>query len=180
MQFRRYSEWSPLGRSRNGAEPCWMQSPDTEVRHCRGAFDLTMAKEHQMLLSYDLGQAFKTLSHQKAGWTRHDNFTLSTKEGQAGRRTRPWYPHFAFTTFFVVVVEGHIGMGVDPSLMPSSAWLSAGVRKLCGKRSAVPAVDGWYLFTCIGLSQYSGARQLPVYFLTVWMYKSEVIPIYLH
>lgn len=44
-----------------------MQSPDTEVRHCRDASDLTMAKEHQMLLRYDLGQAFKTLSHQKAG-----------------------------------------------------------------------------------------------------------------
>lgn len=47
-------------------------------------------------------------------------------------------------------------MGVDPSLMPSSAWLSVDIRKLSGKRSAVPAVDGRDLFTCISLTQHLG------------------------
>lgn len=155
MQFRRYGKWSPLGRSR--AEPWWRQSPDTEVRHCRDAYDLTMAKEHQMLLRYDLGQAFKTLSHQKAGWMRHDKFTLSTKKGKLGEECGPDILVLHLQHFFVVVViEGHVEMGVDPSLMPSSAWLSVDIRKLRGKRSAVPAVDGRDLFTCISLTQYLG------------------------
>lgn len=61
-----------------------------------------------------------------------------------------------YSSFFVVVIEGHVEMGVDPSLMSSSAWLSVDIRKLRGKRSAVPAVDGRDLFTCISLTQHLG------------------------